>query len=205
MEGVYVRSFGYIRLMRVVKRVSFLCFSIKPFSQLWIDYMNGFRCKVTNATSAVALAKPAITRRCGEDHENNKQFSAVQNCTYGAKQPLYWLNDNSNMFEGEHAPPVYNDLYNFADGAQNDIFEDSYKTLPQPGVVAALPVLARDKGLVPRPLKNNEGSNVPHSEDLRADPRLFRRYVPRYLTGVTYPSKSSNSGTSGGSAFRVDK
>lgn len=26
------------------------------------------------------------------------------------------------MFEGAHSPPVYNDLYNFKDGAQNDIF-----------------------------------------------------------------------------------
>lgn len=108
--------------------------------------MNGFRCKVTNATSTTALAKPEVARRCGADPENNKQFSAIQNCTYGAKQPLYWLNDNSNMFEGEHAPPVYNDLYNFADGAQNDIFGDSYESKPQPGVVAALPVFG-DVGL----------------------------------------------------------
>ncbi|EKM80475.1 hypothetical protein AGABI1DRAFT_128149 [Agaricus bisporus var. burnettii JB137-S8] len=162
------------------------------------NYMNGFRCKITNATSEVALAKPAIPRRCGEDPKNNKQFSAVQNCTYGAKQPLYWLNDNSNMFEGEHAPPVYNDLYNFADGAQDDIFEDSYKTLPQPGVVATLPVFARDKDLLPPPLKTErrfldmfKPSN--HlSESSEVDPRLFKRYVPRYLIGMTYPSGKLN-------------
>ncbi|XP_006459911.1 hypothetical protein AGABI2DRAFT_116869 [Agaricus bisporus var. bisporus H97] len=162
------------------------------------NYMNGFRCKITNATSEVALAKPAIPRRCGEDPKNNKQFSAVQNCTYGAKQPLYWLNDNSNMFEGEHAPPVYNDLYNFADGAQDDIFEDSYKTLPQPGVVATLPVFARDKDLLPPPLKTErrfldmfKPSN--HlSESSEVDPRLFKRYVPRYLIWMTYPSGKLN-------------
>jgi hypothetical protein len=155
--------------------------------------MNGFRCKITNATSTTALAKPTLARRCGEDHENNKQFSAVQNCTYGAKQPLYWLNDNSNMFEGEQAPPVYNDLYNFADGAQNDIFEGSYKNLPQPGVIAALPVLARDEDLLLRPLKSDECfSNMFTSEGFRVDRRLFRRYVPRYLIGMTYKSRSLN-------------
>ncbi|KAF9450455.1 hypothetical protein P691DRAFT_725922 [Macrolepiota fuliginosa MF-IS2] len=106
------------------------------------NYMNGFRCKVANATSTVALAKPEVPRRCGPDPENNKQYSIPANCTYGAKQPLYWLNDNSNMFEGDHAPPFYNDLYNFADGAQNDIFVDYYASKPEPGVVATLPVFA---------------------------------------------------------------
>jgi hypothetical protein len=39
------------------------------------------------------------------------------------------------MFEGLMAPPYYNDLYNFADGAQEDIFADSYDfPLPSPSV-----------------------------------------------------------------------
>lgn len=47
------------------------------------------------------------------------------------------------MFEGTYAPPFYNDLYNFKDGAQNDIFEDSYSSIPVPGPnQTALPVLA---------------------------------------------------------------
>lgn len=29
------------------------------------------------------------------------------------------------MFEGEHAPPYYLDLYGFVDGAQEDIFDGS--------------------------------------------------------------------------------
>lgn len=45
------------------------------------------------------------------------------------------------MFEGAHAPPFYNDLYNFVDGAQSDIFRDSYISIPDPSPVAALPVL----------------------------------------------------------------
>lgn len=43
------------------------------------------------------------------------------------------LSESQNMFEGGHAPPFYNGLYNFEDGAQNDIFVDSYDfPLPAP-------------------------------------------------------------------------
>ena len=38
------------------------------------------------------------------------------------------------MFEGTYSPPFYLDLYNFKDGAQNDIFQNSYPNgLPPPG------------------------------------------------------------------------
>lgn len=126
-----------------------------------IDYMNGFKCNVTSSTSSVPVAQSKIARRCGADTENDKSFSVPGNCTYGAKQPFYWLNDRNNvgflplflktqsndnpsfkMFEGDHSPPVYNDRYNFLDGAQDDIFEDSYAVLPDPAPNAALPVLA---------------------------------------------------------------
>lgn len=46
------------------------------------------------------------------------------------------------MFEGTYSPPVYNNLYNFLDGAQDDIFNDSYVSIPEPGIAAALPALA---------------------------------------------------------------
>lgn len=46
------------------------------------------------------------------------------------------------MFEGSFSPPFYNDLYNFVDGGQNDIFQDSYAVLPTPSPNASLPVLA---------------------------------------------------------------
>lgn len=36
------------------------------------------------------------------------------------------------MNEGTFSPPVYNDLYNFRDGAQDDIFQDSYDSIPTP-------------------------------------------------------------------------
>jgi hypothetical protein len=46
------------------------------------------------------------------------------------------------MFEGTFSPPVYNDLYNFLDGAQDDIFVDSYVSIPDPAPNAAMPVPA---------------------------------------------------------------
>ena len=46
------------------------------------------------------------------------------------------------MFEGEYAPPYYLDLYGFLDGAQDDIFEDSFLSIPTPGPnQTTLPVL----------------------------------------------------------------
>ena len=50
------------------------------------------------------------------------------------------------MFEGNFSPPVYNDLYNFLDGAQNDIFIDSYVSIPTPAPNASVPVLANLSG-----------------------------------------------------------
>ncbi|KAJ7183281.1 hypothetical protein C8R46DRAFT_1209440 [Mycena filopes] len=106
------------------------------------NYMNGFKCNVTGATSTVALATPQVPRRCGVDSANGKWHAAPGNCTYGAKQPLYWFQqERNNMFEDTYSPPFYTDLYQFRDGAQDDIFEDSYTFLPDPSPVAPLPVL----------------------------------------------------------------
>ncbi|KAI1797408.1 hypothetical protein LXA43DRAFT_878023 [Ganoderma leucocontextum] len=96
------------------------------------NYMNGFKCNVTGSTSNVPLAKPEVPRRCGPDPAFGKAEAVLGNCTYGAKQPLYWFQtERNNMFEGTYAPPFYTDLYNFKNGAQNDIFVDSY-VLPMP-------------------------------------------------------------------------
>ncbi|KAJ3899590.1 hypothetical protein F5879DRAFT_502159 [Lentinula edodes] len=106
------------------------------------NYMTSFQCNITGATSTVPLAKPQVPRRCGADPEFGKELASLSNCTYGAKQPLYWFQaENNTMFEGAHAPPFYTDLYNFVDGPQNDIFEDSYLQIPIPSPVAAFPVL----------------------------------------------------------------
>ncbi|PPQ63558.1 hypothetical protein CVT24_004855 [Panaeolus cyanescens] len=106
------------------------------------NYMNGFRCNVTGSTSDVPLAAPKVARRCGADPDNFKMQSVPGNCTYGAKQPFYWLQaERNNVFEGDHSPPVYNDRYNFLDGAQDDIFVDSYDSIPDPSPAARVPVL----------------------------------------------------------------
>ncbi|KAJ6580574.1 hypothetical protein DFH09DRAFT_1146147 [Mycena vulgaris] len=106
------------------------------------NYMNGFKCNVTGTTSDVALAAPKVPRRCGADTSAGKPHAAPGNCTYGAKQPLYWFQaERNNMFEGTFSPPFYTDLYEFRDGAQDDIFANSYSFLPDPSPTASLPVL----------------------------------------------------------------
>ncbi|KIK47453.1 hypothetical protein CY34DRAFT_764229 [Suillus luteus UH-Slu-Lm8-n1] len=92
-------------------------------------YMNAFQCTVTGSKhDAPALMKPQVARRCGADPEHGITHPTPSNCTHGAKQPLYWLqNESNNMFEDYMGPPFYNDLYDFKDGAQNDIFVTSTK------------------------------------------------------------------------------
>ncbi|KAI0833684.1 hypothetical protein BC628DRAFT_1307799 [Trametes gibbosa] len=108
-------------------------------------YMNGFKCDITGARSTVPLAKPQVPRRCGADPDHGKVEAAPGNCTYGAKQPLYWLQkEGNNMFEDYIAPPFYNDLYNFRDGAQDDIFQDSYPK--------GLPVPSPEQTIIPTPV-----------------------------------------------------
>ncbi|PPQ83501.1 hypothetical protein CVT25_006991 [Psilocybe cyanescens] len=119
------------------------------------NYMNGFKCNVTGSTSNSAVAKSKLPRRCGSDLPNQKLQDVPANCTYGAKQPFYWFNNElNNMFEGTFSPPVYNDLYNFADGAQDDIFIDSYTQLPDPAPNAALPIVADIAANLPMPSIN---------------------------------------------------
>ncbi|KAI0749839.1 hypothetical protein C8Q80DRAFT_1101672 [Daedaleopsis nitida] len=96
------------------------------------NYMNGFRCNITGSSSTVPLAEPKVPRRCGADPDFIE--ASPGNCTYGAKQPFYWFQKEvNNMFEDAFAPPFYTDLYNFRDGAQDDIFVDSYPDgIPEP-------------------------------------------------------------------------
>ncbi|KIK58046.1 hypothetical protein GYMLUDRAFT_704840 [Collybiopsis luxurians FD-317 M1] len=60
------------------------------------NYMTAFQCNITGATSTVPLAKPQVPRRCGSDPDNGKQLTSLSNCTYGAKQPFYWLQAERN-------------------------------------------------------------------------------------------------------------
>ncbi|EIW83669.1 hypothetical protein CONPUDRAFT_135444 [Coniophora puteana RWD-64-598 SS2] len=108
------------------------------------NYMNGFQCNVTNSVSNVPVAQSQVARRCGADPLLGKVDAVAGNCTYGAKQPLYWFQaENNTLFEGAHSPPFYNDLYNFKDGAQNDIFQGFYESIPVPSAFQTkLPILA---------------------------------------------------------------
>ena len=64
------------------------------------------------------------------------------------------------MFEDAFAPPIYTDLYNFKDGAQDDIFEDSYpKDLPPP---------SPNSTFVPMPFLGGDG--VPAGESSSSPP-----------------------------------
>ncbi|KAG8911118.1 hypothetical protein FRC01_005920 [Tulasnella sp. 417] len=86
-------------------------------------FMNAFKCKITNTKpTAKKIGKPQLARRCGHDPVLNRDGDP-KNCTVGAKQPLYWLqNERNNMFEGYYDPPFYNGLYGYKNGAQDDIF-----------------------------------------------------------------------------------
>jgi hypothetical protein len=88
-------------------------------------YMNGFKCDVKNSKpNAPPLMKPQLARRCGADPANGRPQGDPKNCTVGAKQPLYWYQaEGSTFFEGTYSPPLYNDLYDFKNGAQLDIFD----------------------------------------------------------------------------------
>ncbi|CDO75550.1 hypothetical protein BN946_scf184883.g12 [Trametes cinnabarina] len=94
-------------------------------------YMNGFKCQVTGDVGTQPLGKPAVPRRCGADPDHGRPDPVPGNCTIGAKTPMYWYQkEGNNMFEDTYDAPYYNQLYGFADGAQNDIFMD--------GVIASL-------------------------------------------------------------------
>ena len=48
------------------------------------------------------------------------------------------------MFEDAFAPPIYTDLYNFKDGAQDDIFQDSYPS--------GIPAPSPEQTIIPTPV-----------------------------------------------------
>jgi len=80
-------------------------------------YMQGFKCRVTGATSAapLAVAKPPVY--CKNDQSQ---------CVKGAKQMIAWQQaTGNNISPPDGASPAYSTACGFADGAQNDIFQAS--------------------------------------------------------------------------------
>jgi len=84
------------------------------------------------ATTCLINLPTTKTNSCGAEPEKGLA-ARPSNCTQGAKSPLFWLQkERNNMFEGYYSPPLYQDLYNFVQGAQNDIFVDAVVTTPLP-------------------------------------------------------------------------
>jgi len=91
---IFVRA---VSLTQVEKRVRTCFFFLPPsLTYSFSDYMNGFKCNVTGSTSTVSLATSKVARRCGADPANQKMQSVPGNCTYGAKTPFYWFNNERN-------------------------------------------------------------------------------------------------------------
>jgi hypothetical protein len=121
--------------------------------------MTGFRCDMTGAVSTDPLPPAQVPRRCVLLANSSRKGVALisfihscgpdpdgspydpNNCTWGAKQPLYWYQaEGNNMFEDTYHPPLYTDKYNFKDGAQNDIFNSTPNPTIQPSGSTSSPV-----------------------------------------------------------------
>lgn len=97
------------------------------------------------------------------------------------------------MNEGTYSPPFYTDLYNFRDGAQNDIFQNSYDSIPPPSPnqtvipqlinspnnTSGMPALPSSSSLTPS--SSISPSSVPPSP------------MPSYVSPTTSPSSPSSS------------
>lgn len=81
-------------------------------------YMQPIKCQVTGSNSTRTLGRARTPRYCKDD---------PRLCTRGAKSMIAWKQKSGNNYiqrPGQDRPG-YNDKLGFADGAQNDIFEDS--------------------------------------------------------------------------------
>ena len=61
-------------------------------------YMNAYQCNITGATGKHPIAKGQVPRRCGANNQPELVKAAdPTNCTYGAKQPLWWDQKERNI------------------------------------------------------------------------------------------------------------
>ena len=77
-------------------------------------YMAGYRCNVTGSTSTRRVARAQTPVYCRDDPSQ---------CVKGAKSMIVHGQAEGNNIAGRHRP-LYNEVLGFADGAQNDIFEE---------------------------------------------------------------------------------
>lgn len=98
--------------------------------------MTGFRCNVEGGAANASIKKPQPPTYC----------PSGTGCVSGAKQPMYWANDDSNIaFTGDYEKkPSYNSVWGFENGAQNDIVSGGSKANPAAPAVTEAPSNAED-------------------------------------------------------------
>ncbi|KAJ3985925.1 hypothetical protein F5890DRAFT_1506937 [Lentinula detonsa] len=91
-------------------------------------YHLGYRCKVVGQTGDAAVAPGQAPVWCEDDPDR---------CVKGAKQMLYWHQQDGNNIEvegldlaGDHKSPAYNSKCGFKNGAQTDIFLEPGTAIP---------------------------------------------------------------------------
>ncbi|KAF2704689.1 hypothetical protein K504DRAFT_460956 [Pleomassaria siparia CBS 279.74] len=86
-------------------------------------YMQGFKCKVTNASpTARPLAAAQVPTYCADDQSK---------CVQGAKQMLAWHQlEGNNIETPDGTTPTYNTKCGWAEGAQTDIFDITVAQVP---------------------------------------------------------------------------
>ncbi|KIW62805.1 hypothetical protein PV04_10936 [Phialophora macrospora] len=124
-------------------------------------YMQGFKCKVTGATSTIPLAKAQPPAMCDND---------ASKCTKGAKQMIVWnqLTGNNVVTTGSQTP-AYNLRNGFAPGPQDDIFEDAPSAPSAPASSSSAPLSATSSAsisitLVPSAPTHVQSPSVTSSE-----------------------------------------
>ena len=109
------------------------------------------------------------------------------------------------MFEGTHAPPLYNDLYGFRDGAQNDIFVDSvlpamnWEGAPKTGSLQAVPGVFASSGSAPAPPANADPSPSSPSPTPSSTPKAVTPNQSASSSSPKPTTKSGSGSTSSGS------
>jgi len=88
-------------------------------------YMTPFQCNVTNPSKRV-IGKPLPPIRC----DGQVPYPGGNTTTTCRKplQPMYWKNnERNNMANPGHYAPTYSSAYGFPEGAQHQIFIDSFE------------------------------------------------------------------------------
>ncbi len=107
-------------------------------------YMQGFKCKVTGATSTTPLAEAQPPAMCDTDSSK---------CVQGAKQMIAWnqLTGNNVITTGSQTP-AYNLRNGFKAGAQDDIFAGAPSAPSAPASSSSASIPATSSGSISIPV-----------------------------------------------------